>query len=137
MRLLSWEQKEEVHREATRLTAMQHREGVTLPYGARKVALDMGPGEKNKVQGFRESPEQTAECAIDQKELTDCDAYSGSCSSRCTARAGYERSDRHCRSVQGAASVCVFSFRRRLRALSTFTHAYTVFHFINSCFSFY
>jgi hypothetical protein len=48
------EQKEEVHREATRLTAMQHRDGVTPPYGARKVALDMGPGEKNKVQGFRE-----------------------------------------------------------------------------------
>ena len=50
------EQKEEVHREATRLTAMQHRDdGVTLPYGARKVALNMGPGEKNSVQGFRKS----------------------------------------------------------------------------------
>lgn len=49
-------QKEQVHREATRLSKLQQPKegGVATPYGADKVAVGMAPGEQNQVEGFRE-----------------------------------------------------------------------------------
>lgn len=84
-------QKEQVHREATRLSSLQTPAGNNMPYGARKVAIAMGPHEKNKEQGFRESARAElvicvkrlpSHCRIASDNFSSC---RGSGSPRCPA----------------------------------------------------
>jgi hypothetical protein len=62
--------KEAVHREATRLHSLEAQKQ-KMPYGAKKVALLMGPGEENKKGGFQGLARRDARPGQVMREVTD------------------------------------------------------------------
>jgi len=69
------ETKEQVHREATRLSKMQKPKGDALnppmPYGADKLAVGMAPGEKNREEGFQGLARRDVRPGQVMREVTD------------------------------------------------------------------
>merc|ERR1719199_2465044 len=63
--------KEQVHREATRLHALDDSKKTKMPYGARKVALFTAPGEKNAEQGMLGLARRDARPGQVMREVTD------------------------------------------------------------------
>jgi len=62
--------KESVHREATRLHSLEAPK-LKMPYGAKKVALMMGPGEENGEGGFQGLARRDARPGQVMREVSD------------------------------------------------------------------
>jgi hypothetical protein len=62
--------KESVHREATRLHSLEEPKQ-QMPYGAKKVALLMGPGEENSEGGFQGLARRDARPGQVMREVSD------------------------------------------------------------------